>query len=196
MAAVSAPFAPAQAVKRANQFVQLTNENWHNLCLKFVRTCFGVKAKEPNAKKAWENAKFKHSTTNSKTIPAGVPVFWKTRTVNWHVAISIGGGKCISTDIFRRGKPDIVGIDTLSKAWGATLLGWTEDVNGVRVYEKPKVTTPAKPKPKLKATGVIAQEVIKGKWGNGEDRKKRLTAAGYDYRTIQNEVNKRLGIKK
>ena len=195
-------------MKRAKQIVQLTNENWHNLCLKFVRTCYGVKAKEPNAKKAWENARFKHSTTNTKAIPAGVPVFWKTRTVNWHVAISIGDGKCISTDIFRRGKPDIVGIDTLSKAWGATLLGWTEDVNGVRVYEKPKVTTPAKPKPKpkvttpakpkpkLKATGVIAQEVIKGRWGNGEERKRKLTAAGYDYKKVQAEVNKRLGIKK
>ena len=195
-------------MKRAKQIVQLTNENWHNLCLKFVRTCYGVKAKEPNAKKAWENARFKHSTTNAKAIPAGVPVFWKTRTVNWHVAISIGDGKCISTDIFRRGKPDIVGIDTLSKAWGATLLGWTEDVNGVRVYEKPKVTTPAKPKPKpkvttpakpkpkLKATGVIAQEVIKGRWGNGEERKRKLTAAGYDYKKVQAEVNKRLGIKK
>lgn len=187
---------PAQAVKRAKQFVNAPAKNWHSLCLQFVRTCYYIAAKEPNAKKAWENAKFKNKTTNAKSIPAGVPVFWQTRTVNWHVAISIGDGKCISTDIFRKGKPDIVSIDTLSKAWEATLLGWTEDLNGVRVYEKPKVTTPAKPKPKLKATGVIAQEVIKGRWGNGEERKRKLTAAGYDYKKVQAEVNKRLGIKK
>ena len=35
----------------------------------------------------------------------------------------------------------------------------------------------------------IAQEVIDGKWGNGEDRKKRLTESGYDYNIIQSRVN-------
>ena len=38
----------------------------------------------------------------------------------------------------------------------------------------------------------IAKEVIQGKWGNGADRKNRLTAAGYDYNTIQSIVNKLL----
>lgn len=36
----------------------------------------------------------------------------------------------------------------------------------------------------------IAKEVIQGKWGNGEDRKNRLTKAGYDYNAVQAEVNK------
>lgn len=35
----------------------------------------------------------------------------------------------------------------------------------------------------------VAKEVIAGKWGNGEDRKNRLTAAGYDYSQVQNTVN-------
>ena len=35
----------------------------------------------------------------------------------------------------------------------------------------------------------IAKEVIAGKWGNGAERKKRLTAAGYDYNKIQAIVN-------
>lgn len=37
----------------------------------------------------------------------------------------------------------------------------------------------------------IALEVIAGKWGNGEDRKKRLTDAGYDYATVQAIVNEK-----
>lgn len=41
-----------------------------------------------------------------------------------------------------------------------------------------------------KSNEEIAEEVIKGLWGNGADRKKRLTDAGYDYKTIQNLVNK------
>ena len=39
----------------------------------------------------------------------------------------------------------------------------------------------------------IAQEVLAGRWGNGNDRKNRLSAAGYDYNTIQNIVNGKSG---
>lgn len=35
----------------------------------------------------------------------------------------------------------------------------------------------------------IAHEVIAGKWGNGDERKANLANAGYDYTTVQNEVN-------
>ena len=35
----------------------------------------------------------------------------------------------------------------------------------------------------------VAQEVLQGKWGNGEERKKRLTDAGYDYTEVQKIVN-------
>lgn len=49
------------------------------------------------------------------------------------------------------------------------------------------------PKPTLKSNETIAQEVINGAWGNGADRKNRLTAAGYDYSAIQDIVNRKLG---
>lgn len=35
----------------------------------------------------------------------------------------------------------------------------------------------------------LAKEVIAGKWGNGNDRKNRLTNAGYNYNEVQNKVN-------
>lgn len=44
--------------------------------------------------------------------------------------------------------------------------------------------------PKKKTSAEIAQEVINGDWGNGKERKEKLEAAGYNYRTIQNAVNK------
>ena len=53
-----------------------------------------------------------------------------------------------------------------------------------------------KAKVKLKSTTEIAKEVIQGKWGNGAERKKALTASGYDYDTIQKEVNRILNEKK
>ena len=42
----------------------------------------------------------------------------------------------------------------------------------------------------LKPTSEVAQEVIQGKWGNGAERKQKLAQAGYDYNTVQTEVNK------
>lgn len=44
-------------------------------------------------------------------------------------------------------------------------------------------------KPKKSVTE-IAKEVIAGKWGNGQERKEKLTQAGYDYNAVQKEVNK------
>ena len=35
----------------------------------------------------------------------------------------------------------------------------------------------------------LAKEVIRGKWGSGAERKRRLTQAGYDYRAVQHKVN-------
>lgn len=57
------------------------------------------------------------------------------------------------------------------------------------------VTKP-QPKPASKTTAQLAEEVIAGQWGNGEDRKKRLTAAGYDYNAVQNIVNNKMAAKK
>ena len=44
-----------------------------------------------------------------------------------------------------------------------------------------------------KSNNEVAKEVIQGLWGNGDDRKRRLAAAGYDYNTIQGLVNQMLG---
>ena len=39
-----------------------------------------------------------------------------------------------------------------------------------------------------KTVNELALEVIMGLWGNGEDRKKRLQKAGYDYYAVQKRV--------
>lgn len=59
---------------------------------------------------------------------------------------------------------------------GSTVYGWVnaEDVQFVT----------------KKTIDEIAREVIRGDWSNGDERKKRLIAAGYDYNTVQARVNK------
>ena len=162
------------AVKTANAAIAYAkgqsskpSKNWNNLCLQFVRTCFGVAAKHPNAKKAWEATTKKHKTTNASSIPAGVPVWFKTSTVNWHVAISTGNGNCYSTDVGGRGKVGLITINGLCKAWGITLLGWSEDINGVTVYKapaskpKPKPSTPTIPAKKPVLVGTVSVRDLK-----------------------------------
>ena len=43
-----------------------------------------------------------------------------------------------------------------------------------------------------KSVTTVAKEVLAGKWGNGDARKKKLQAAGYDYNAVQKEVNRLL----
>lgn len=43
-----------------------------------------------------------------------------------------------------------------------------------------------------KTVDEIAKEVLQGLWGNGTDRKERITAAGYDYVAVQARVNELL----
>ena len=61
------------------------------------------------------------------------------------------------------------------------------DSNGNVVYPK------AQPAPTKKSVDEIAREVIRGDWGNGSDRTKRLSAAGYDANAVQNRVNEIIG---
>ena len=44
-----------------------------------------------------------------------------------------------------------------------------------------------------KSIDELAKEVIQGLWGSGEERKAKLTQAGYDYDAVQKRVNEMLG---
>lgn len=59
------------------------------------------------------------------------------------------------------------------------------DEKGTVVYTGKQTTV-------KKTVTELAREVIAGKWGNGQDRKNRLTAAGYSYTAVQNKVNELL----
>ena len=58
-------------------------------------------------------------------------------------------------------------------------------INGEKQDEQNKNDVPNK-----KSNEEIAQEVIKGIWGNGQERKENLEKNGYNYEEIQKEVNK------
>lgn len=72
---------------------------------------------------------------------------------------------------------------------------WKEEAETIADTAPTKPTTEAPQKPQntaLKSEDEIAREIIAGKWGNGEERKQRLTEAGYNYESVQAIVNELL----
>ena len=89
------------------------------------------------------------------------------------------------------GKPRIGNHDAWQYTWKARVSGISGSVDMSEFYrdfadadakEPTYISNP-------KSLDEISKEVIVGKWGNGDERKKRLTAAGYDYVEIQKRVN-------
>lgn len=75
------------------------------------------------------------------------------------------------------------------KAGGKVLKGLEKR----RIEEQKLFNTPCNTTSETKKSyDEIAKEVIKGLWGNGDERKKRLTDAGYQYKRVQNKVNEML----
>lgn len=122
----------ARTGSQAIAWAKTQHTGWNGLCLKFVRTAFDVPAKAATARAAWDGAKFKHKTSNPGSIPIGVPAFLQGPSPAGHVLISLGGGETYTTDD-TVGGPRELSFQTLINV-GYKLLGWTEDLNGVRVY--------------------------------------------------------------
>lgn len=140
------PSTPAKsstdAVRAGRAEIGSANAPWYGLCLVFVRTALGIPALYPSAIAAWNGATKRH--TGNGTPPAGAPVFWSSRTFG-HIALSVGGGRILSSDILRRGHVDEVPIGTIAARWGLTYLGWTEDLNGWPVDVAGRTPTPPPP---------------------------------------------------
>ena len=70
-------------------------------------------------------------------------------------------------------------------------LGWERFLNKIRSYLG-ETQVDNNTNTLLKDLNTIADEVIAGKWGNGENRKNALTNAGYNYNEVQALVNQKL----
>lgn len=100
---------------------------------------------------------------------------------------STGGGKSIDTLV----------TEVLRGDWGngadrkarLTAAGYNYDTVQAAVNAR---LAGGKPANSGKSVATLANEVIRGDWGNGDERKRRLQAAGYDYAAVQAAVNKKL----
>jgi LysM repeat protein len=99
-------------------------------CLMWVREVFGIAAKYPTAISGWENAEYKHA---GEQPPAGVDVpVWFTWETSGHVGISTPQGVY---SVLKNGVEIKPNVEVLASDIGGTYLGWSEDVDGVRVVQ-------------------------------------------------------------
>lgn len=91
----------------------------------------------------------------------------------------------------RVSKGEVIGyMGNTGHSFGAHLHFEVRDTNNNRIDPTPYIDADL-PSAK-KSNEEIADEVIKGLWGVGQDRKNRLTEAGYDYDAVQDIVNQKM----
>ncbi|HEX3828689.1 MAG TPA: hypothetical protein VHV82_15600 [Sporichthyaceae bacterium] len=131
------------AVARAKRYIGSVGD-WAHLCLGFVRTTFGLPEVQSSAIRAWEAAKYKHR--RDANPPAGVPVFWSGGSSGrGHVAVSLGDGWIVSTDFPYTGHIAKGRLADIAADWGLNYLGWTEDLEGERIYTPATALLPTVP---------------------------------------------------
>ena len=80
--------------------------------------------------------------------------------------------------------------------YGQTIWQWGLDrIGGYDIDGDICFTDYGKKKPVEKTIDQLADEVLAGKWDNGAERERLLTAAGYDYNAVQKRVNEILNKK-
>ena len=169
--------------------------DWFLWCLAVVQKAFNVAPFAESAQIAWSWNNTRHQDRN---LPDGcfVPIWWTGGYKNYgHVAVAKRTGNRIQiwTSPYQH-KPYFdyfegelnTTIDTVSRIYSVAYAGWTETMNTTRVVEW---VNP----PQLKSNEEIAAEIWQKKWGDGEERKRRLAAAGYSWDAIQSLVDKGVG---
>jgi len=117
---------------------------YKGLCLQFVRHAYGVNAIVPTAAKSWDQSKYKHKTDDTAGIPVGAPIHFTIPGVPaGHIALYAGNGR-MRTNISAKGTVETVGVEWFEDYSKGRLIGWTNDVNGVKVISTPRYVAPAK----------------------------------------------------
>lgn len=113
---------------------QLGSRSWGGRCEAFTRTALGFPGQYPSANAAWAASGEKHP--GDFNPPAGVPVFWALTGPNapyGHVALSIGGGKAISSsNEAGHAVVSVISIRGFTDAY-AHYRGWAGVYHGVRL---------------------------------------------------------------
>jgi hypothetical protein len=131
-------------------------------CLRFTQKVWGAPARYESAWKAWEATSYKHPTSENIPLDVGVIVWfehWGTYGspayyANWgHVVSWIPGKGYLSSPTSGVGQKWLGSIEEVEKAYSSKYVGWSEDINGVRISQinssPPKPVKKKKEDPKM-----------------------------------------------
>ena len=108
------------------------------------------------------------------------------------IGLVVAGGLALGLLLSRCGDEKVVAppIEEVATVETATPETATPETATPETAEEPEIEE--EPEAPKKSIEEIAWEVIHGDWGNGQERKDRLNAAGYDYDEVQKKVNELL----
>jgi hypothetical protein len=121
-------------------WAQLKNPNLsttgkRGFCLVYARNVFAISPQKPTAWDAWTATQFKH--TNRIFPNVAVPVWFRDASGDaapGHVAVRMGNGKIYSSPhTMINGYNVLDSIESVEKHYGVRFVGWSEDLNNVRV---------------------------------------------------------------
>lgn len=168
--------------------------DWYGWCLAVVAGSYGAKGSSYSAKTAWQSCWSKHCDRN---LPEGLWVpLWYEGGAYGHVVIGKRNGNRLEVysspykhmATFQRFEGDLNWLlDYIGQVYGVGgFSGWSESVLDSRVIEwydeAPR-----------KSNEEICREIWDGKWGVGQERKRRLEEAGYNYDEIQRMIDAGIG---
>lgn len=128
-------------------------------------------------------------SSNFNKLPLGALVWMKG-----HIGIHVGNGVCVeSSPIWEDGiQCTFIKGSGYSNSRGLHERQWTKQ----GLFDKYVDYSASTPTPSKKSVEEVAKEVLAGKWGNGDARKKALEKEGYNYVQVQNKVNELAKVSK
>lgn len=117
-----------QAIEWGRGVMRSRQTGWAGLCLKFVRSCYGIEALYPDAITAWDEAVKRHRCSIDEA-PRGYSGFFRGGE-HGHVVLLLGRGRCLSNDTGDLGTINVARLADIEAAWGYVFLGYTDDLNG------------------------------------------------------------------
>lgn len=129
-------------------WAKVPRKGFAGLCYKHTRMAYDVplKAGFGSARDGWNKAKYKHPGAGLKGIVKGAWVFLDRPSSKYgHSVMWLGDGTRVASTDNTKTLTQIYTIAQL-KSFGYTVVGWAEDINGVRVVKaggsSPKPPTP------------------------------------------------------
>lgn len=121
-------------------------EDYAGFCLRFTQSVFGAPAQHNSAWEAWEATQYKHSV--AEPLPDVAVILWMEHYgsygeppvyENWgHVVTFIPGQGFLSSPVGALGtygQSWFATIEQVEQTFNAKYVGWSEDINGLRVAE-------------------------------------------------------------